>query len=95
MPDFSPPPNVTVWIPPLLRDLTGGQETARVAGGTVRQVVEALDRLHPGVKERLCAGDELRPGIAVAVGAQLSSLGLLQPVPAGSEVHFLPALSGG
>jgi len=58
-------------------------------------VIDALDQLYPGVRARLYAGDELRPGIAVAVGTQVSSLGLLQPVPAGSEVHFLPAISGG
>ncbi len=92
----SPPSgSVTVWIPSLLRDLTGGQETVCVAGQTVRQVIEALDRLYPGIKKRLCDQDALRPGIAVAVGAQLAPLGLLQPVPEGGEVHFLPAVSGG
>ncbi|MCI0459909.1 MAG: MoaD/ThiS family protein [Gemmataceae bacterium] len=95
MSDSLPPTDVVVWIPALLRDLTGGRETVRVQGGTVGQVIDALDRLYPGVKERLCAGDELRPGVAVAVGSQVSSLGLLQPVPQGSEVHFLPAISGG
>ena len=57
----------TVWIPALLRDLTGGQETITVAGTTVRQVIENLDGRYPGVKDRLCAGDQLRPGVAVAV----------------------------
>lgn len=87
--------DVTVWIPLPLRALTGGHETVRVTGGTVRQVIDALDCLYPGVKGRLCDGEALRPGIAVAVGTQVSSLGLLQPVPEGTEVHFLPALSGG
>lgn len=84
-----------VWIPPLLHELTGGQETVSVPGANVLQVIEALDELYPGIKGRLCEGDELRSGIAVAVDAQLTSLGLLQPVAAGSEVHFLPAVAGG
>jgi len=87
--------SVTVWIPSLLRDLTGGRETVRVDGKTVRQVIEALERLYPGIKQRLCDGDTLRPGIAVAVDTQIAPLGLLQPVREGGEVHFLPAVSGG
>jgi molybdopterin synthase sulfur carrier subunit len=86
---------VVVWVPSLLRDLTGGRETVRVSGSTVRQVLEALDGLYPGFKDRLCDANGLRPGVAVAVGTQVSSLGLLQPVRPGSEVHFLPAISGG
>jgi len=84
-----------VWIPSLLRDLTGGQETVTVSGATVRQVVEALDQSFPGIKGRLCDGDGLRLGMAVAVGMEIARLGLAQPVPEGSEVHFVPAISGG
>jgi molybdopterin synthase sulfur carrier subunit len=86
---------VTVWIPALMRELTAGHESVRVHGRTVRQVIEALDLLYPGIKDRLCDGDALRPGLAVAINTQLASRGLWQPVPENSEVHFLPAISGG
>src|SRR5262245_14866034 len=86
---------VIVWIPSLLRDLTGNQESVRVNGATVRQIIEKLDQQFPGIKDRLCSEGRLQPGIAVVVDAQISSLGLLQPVGTKSEVHFLPALSGG
>ncbi len=85
----------TVWIPSLLRDLTGGRETVAVAGASVRQLIDALDRTYPGIKDRLCDADGLRPGIAVAVDTQVARLGLAQPVGEHSEVHFLPAVSGG
>jgi molybdopterin synthase sulfur carrier subunit len=84
-----------VWIPSLLRDLTGGRESVTVGGTTVRQVIEALERAYPGVKDRLCDAQGLRSGIAVAVDTQVARLGLLQPVQENSEVHFLPAISGG
>jgi molybdopterin synthase sulfur carrier subunit len=84
-----------VWIPSLLRDLTGGQETVTVPGATVRQIVDELDHLYPGIKDRLCDANGLRPGIAVAVGTQIARLGLREPVAEDSEVHFLPAVSGG
>jgi molybdopterin synthase sulfur carrier subunit len=87
--------HATVWIPSLLRDLTNGQETVQVSGNTVRQIIEALDRLYPGIKNRLCSGQGLRPGISVAINSELAPLGLLQAVPKNSEVHFLAAVSGG
>ena len=61
----------------------------------MRQVINDLDRQFPGIKDRLCDGDELRPGIAVAVDTQVATMGLLQPVREDSEIHFLPAISGG
>ena len=85
----------TVWIPAPLRDLTNGQQTVTAPGATVRQVIEALDAAYPGLRERLCDGNVLRPGIAVAVGTQVAPLGLAQPLGPESEVHFLPAIGGG
>jgi sulfur-carrier protein len=84
-----------VWIPSLLRDLTGGQETVVVQGTRVGEVIEELDQRFPGVKSRLCDGVGLRPGIALVVGTEVSGLGLGQPVEPDSEVHFLPAIGGG
>jgi molybdopterin synthase sulfur carrier subunit len=84
-----------VWIPSLLRDLTDGQERLEVPGQTVRQVIEEMERRYPGMKGRLCAGDSLRSGIAVVINSQVAQLGLLQTVGPNSELHFLPALSGG
>jgi molybdopterin synthase sulfur carrier subunit len=85
----------TVWIPPLLRDLTAGKETVTVAGTTVLQIIEALDRDFPGIKARLSDANGLRPGIAVAVDTEVARLGVLQPVGEKSEVHFLPSVGGG
>jgi len=86
---------IKVFIPPLLRPATNGLDQIEVEAATVRQVVAALEKRHPGIRERLCADDSLRPGLAVAVNGAVSSLGLLQKVPDGSEVHFLPAIGGG
>jgi molybdopterin synthase sulfur carrier subunit len=85
----------TVWIPSLLRDLTGGTETVTVAGATVRQVVESLECMYPGIRARLCDANGMRSGIAVVVDTEVARLGLLQPVGEKSEVHFLPAIGGG
>lgn len=85
----------TVWIPSLLRDLTGGRETVTVPGRTVREIVEELEQAFPGMRQRLCDGPRLRPGMSVVVDSQVAPLGLLQTVNEQSEVHFLPAIGGG
>lgn len=85
----------TVWIPAPFRDLTNGQQTVTVSGQTVRQVIAGLDGLFPGIKDRICDENGLRPGLTVAVDTQVAPLGLLQPVGEHSEVHFLPAIGGG
>jgi molybdopterin synthase sulfur carrier subunit len=84
-----------VWIPAPLRDLTSGQDVVTVAGTRVGQIVEQLEQLYPGIRARLCAGDELRPGLAVVVDTAVARLGLGEPVGPDSEVHFLPAIAGG
>jgi molybdopterin synthase sulfur carrier subunit len=84
-----------VWIPPLVRDLTGGQQAVSVPGTTVCELVQNLDAMYPGIKARLCDGDSLRPGLAVAVDSVHARAGLAERVGEDSEVHFLPAIAGG
>ena len=86
---------VTVFIPPLLRSSTSGMSCIKTEGNTVRQIVQDLERRHPGIAARLCEGERLKPGLAVSVNGTVSSLGLMQSVPDGAEVHFLPAIGGG
>ena len=85
----------TVYIPPLMQALTGGQRQIEVPGSTVRQVIENLDRSFPGVKERLVEDNRVKPGVSVAVDGEVTPLGLLEKVQDDSEVHFLPAIGGG
>ena len=84
-----------VWIPSLLRGMTGGQDKLTIPGRTIREVLDELDRRFPGTKARLCEGDELRPGVAVAINAQLARRGLREVINDASEVHFVHAASGG
>lgn len=66
-----------------------------VPGGTLREVIDALERTYPGLKERLCDEDRIRPNIAVVVDGLRSAQGLRTRVTETSEVHFVPAISGG
>ena len=84
-----------VYIPTLMRDLTGGAEKVTVEGATLRQVVNSLEAAHPGARARLCQEDRIRPDIAVDVDGEVTRQGMLQAVRPDSEVHFVPAVSGG
>jgi molybdopterin synthase sulfur carrier subunit len=85
----------TVWIPGLLRDLTNGQDTLTVPGETVGQVIENLDARYPGIRERLCEQGMLRRNIAVVVDGVTSRQRVRHRLTETSEVHFIPAISGG
>jgi len=84
-----------VYIPTLLRNLTGGSAAVEVDGATVGQVVERLEQLYPGIRERLLDAGRLRPNISVAVDGEISPMGLLERVEPSSEVHFVAAIQGG
>jgi hypothetical protein len=84
-----------VFIPTLLQSFTGGLSQISVEGATVGQVVENLDKLHPGISFKLLESNRLRHNISVAVDGEISPLGLLEHVGPASEVHFVTAIKGG
>ena len=86
---------VRVFLPPLVRELTEGKDEVEAEGSNVRQVVASLEARFPGIRDRLCVGDDIKPGLAVAVDGQVSQFGLWQPVGENSEIQFLPAIGGG
>lgn len=85
----------TVFIPAPLRTLTGGVECVEISASTVREIIDALDEQFPGIKARLCQGEELSPSLQVAIDSVMTSQGMRAKVGPDSEVHFLPALGGG
>lgn len=84
-----------VYIPTMLQSLTKGDQHVQIDGVNVRQIVENLDAVYPGVKEKLVESNRLKSSISVAIDGDVSPLGLLEKVGADSEVHFLPAIGGG
>ena len=84
-----------VWIPTLMRELTGGEARVAVSGTSLREVLERLETAYPGIRERLCEGEEISPHLAVVVDGELSRLRMHQPLVEQSEVRFVPAMHGG
>ncbi len=78
-----------VEIPSALQAHCRGDRRAEIETGSVRAVVAALDQKYPGFRALL--GEE----IAVAIDGEILQDPWFEPVPAGSELHFLSAVSGG
>ncbi len=85
----------TVFIPTMLQKLTGGTKRVEFQAKNVRQVIDELDRLYPGMKDRLVEEGAIRSNLAVAVDGEIARMGLLEKVAENSEVHFVPAIGGG
>ncbi len=81
----------------MLRSLTGGLAEVQAEGATVRQVIADLDRRYPGIAARLIEADHdrLKPNLTLVVDGVNSKQGLRHPVSETSEIHFVPAMSGG
>ena len=85
----------TVFIPTMLQPMAGGVKQVDVEAKNVRQVIDELEQLYPGIKDRLVEENKIRPNLAVAIDGEVARMGLLEKVGEGSEVHFVPAIGGG
>ena len=85
----------TVMLPgSLIALFPGTPRRHEVEGDTVADILDALDRSVPGLRDRLVEeGPRLRPHINVFVAGEPADLGTA--VPARAVVHVLPAVSGG
>ncbi len=90
---------ITVRIPTPLRKLTNEQDIVTAnESGTLAQLIDALERDFPGLKERLCdETGELRRFVNIYVnGEDVRFLsGLQTAIASGTEVSIVPAVAGG
>ena len=88
----------TVKLPPVLRKLSNGAKQVQVEGQTIGEVLDALDRQFPTIKNQLLTEDGQ---IARFVNVYLNDEdvrfmeGLVTPVPSDATIVILPAMSGG
>jgi sulfur-carrier protein len=88
---------IDVRIPTILRTYTGGEKAVTGEGGTLAALIENLEANHPGIKERLVDGSELRRFVNVYVNDEDVRFtgGLETKLDDGDEVVVLPAVAGG
>ena len=85
----------TVYIPTMLLPVTGGVKQTQVEARNVRQLINALEDQFPGIRDRLIEDNQVRSNLAVSIDGEVARMGLLERVGESSEVHFVPAISGG
>ena len=85
----------TIFIPTMLQKMTGGDKKVDMDVRNVRQVMDRLDELYPGIKNRLVEDGEILPNLAIAIDGDVAIMGMLEKVREDSEVHFVPAIGGG
>ncbi|MDX1394194.1 MAG: MoaD/ThiS family protein [Gemmatimonadota bacterium] len=85
----------TLYLPPQMRDLTGGDEAIEVPAGTLREVVARVDRRFPGFAARVISEGGVMPGLAFSIDHSITSLGLHARVSEESVVHIVPGVAGG
>jgi molybdopterin synthase sulfur carrier subunit len=79
----------------MLQSNTGGVKEVEVNGRNVRQIIEGLEELFPGIADRLVEDGDIRSNLAVAVDGEVARMGLLERVGENTEIHFVPAIGGG
>ncbi|OYX19220.1 MAG: hypothetical protein B7Z04_10055 [Rhodobacterales bacterium 32-66-9] len=72
-----------------LRRFAEGQEVVEVEATTVGQMLDALERAHPGL------GPAIKAGLSVAVDGEVIANNRAAPVQPTSEVFLLQRLKGG
>ncbi len=89
--------SVIVRIPTPLRTLTAGKDEVAAEGATVAELIEDLERRHPGLRERLLDEKGVRRFINLFLGDEdirfLDGLGTA--VKSGDALSIVPAIAGG
>ncbi len=89
---------VTVLIPTPLRSFTGGEARVSAEGGSVAELLTALDVEYPGLRDRICERDgEIRRFVNVFVNGRnvREDDGAATALNPGDEVGIIPAMAGG
>ena len=88
---------IEVRIPTILRTYTDGAKAVTGSGATLAALIDDLEANHPGIKDRLIEGADLRRFVNVYVNDEdvRFSGGLEAPTADGDVVVVLPAVAGG
>ena len=88
---------IEVRIPTILRTYTDGAKSVTGDGGSLSQLIDDLEANHPGIKDRLIDGDDLRRFVNVYVNDEDVRFtgGLETSLSDGDQVTVLPAVAGG
>jgi sulfur-carrier protein len=86
-----------VRIPTPLRTLTGGADEVPASGSTLADVIEDLEKRHPGIRDRLLDEKGVRRFVNIYIGEEDVRFldGLKTALKAGDQISIVPAIAGG
>jgi molybdopterin converting factor small subunit len=90
--------SVTVRIPTILRPYNGGAAQVTADGGSLAEVLDALEAAHPGIRARVLDDDgAIRRFVNVYVNDDdvRFAEGLATATPEGTSISIIPAVAGG
>ena len=90
--------SLVVRIPPQLRTLTAGAEEIDLdAVSDVASAIEALEKKHPGLRDRLLEYKGIRKFVNLYVGDEDVRFldGLKTTLKDGDQISIVPAIAGG
>ena len=88
---------IEVRIPTILRTYTDDQKSVQASGSSLSDLIDDLEANHPGLKDRLIEGGDLRRFVNVYVNDEdVRFLGGLEAsLSDGDQIVVLPAVAGG
>jgi molybdopterin converting factor small subunit len=91
---------ITFHIPVPLREFTGARSQVAIeqSPATLAEALSTLWAVYPGLRDRITTEQgQIREHVNIFIGAEdvRYTGGLMSPVPKGSEIHVVPAISGG
>ena len=86
-----------VRIPTPLRTLTGGNDEVSADGRTVGELIDNLEKKHPGLRDRLLDEKGVRRFVNIYIGEEDIRFleGLKTELKNGDTVSIVPAIAGG
>jgi sulfur-carrier protein len=88
---------IEVRIPTILRTYTDGEKSVTGAGDTLAGLISDLETRHPGLRDRLVDGADLRRFVNVYLNDEDVRFldGISTEVADGDSITILPAVAGG
>ncbi len=89
---------IKVRIPTPLRKLTNGSDEVTADGGTVKELIDDLEKNYPGLKERICESDgRLRRFVNLYLNDEdiRFKKNMDTELKDSDEISIIPAIAGG
>lgn len=87
----------TVRIPTPLRNHTAGEDVVNVEGATIAEIIDNLDKDHPGIRAKLVDDKGVRRFVNIFIGDEDIRFmkGIETEVADADEISIIPAIAGG